>query len=133
MNYKRDWPGRELFVLQRKIGSDLLASPLGERFIRKYKCACAVFALVALTITTLDLLNLRLVEAATKFIRERDQRVAYPSEHLSAIVVPVEAAKSVLKPALRVTPVSATAPKMTAAGRRRCNHWHRSRARKRGC
>ena len=133
--HKRACRGRELIVLRRKIGADLLASPLGERYIRKYKCACAVCALVALTITTLDLLNVRLVEAVTKFIRVRDQRATYPSDQLSAIAAPVEAAKSVLKPALKVTPVSVTGPKITVAGRRRCNHQHRhwSRARDHGC
>ena len=115
-------------MLGRKIGADLLASPLA-----KYKCACAVCAVVALTIATLDLLNVRLVEAATKFIRERDQRASYPSNQLSAVAAPVEAAKSVLKPVLKVTQVSETGSKITVARPRRCSHRHRSRAQSHGC
>jgi hypothetical protein len=117
-------------VLRRKIGADLLASPLGERYIRKYKCACVVCALVALTITTLDLLNVRLVEAATKLIRERDQHATHPSGE--SVPAPIEAVKFVLKPALKVTPISVNGPKIAAAGRRRCNHQHRHRSRARG-
>jgi hypothetical protein len=122
-----------LIVLQRKIGADLLASPLGD--FRKYKCACVVCALLALTITTLDLLNVRLVEAATKFISEYDQRAISPSDQLSATALPVEAAKSVQKPALKVTQLSETGSKITVAGRKPCGHRrrHSSRAQRRGC
>jgi len=42
--------------------------------------------------TTLDLLNVRLVEAATKFIRESHQRVAYLPDQLSAIATAPSAA-----------------------------------------
>lgn len=120
-------------MLRRKIGADILASPLGG--FRKFKCACAVCALVALTITTLDLLNVRLVEAATKFISEYDQRATSPSDQLSATAVPVEVAKAVQKPALKVTQLSETGSEITVAGRKRCSHRHRhsSRARSRGC
>jgi hypothetical protein len=122
-------------VLRRRTGADPIASPLDEKRFSKCKFACAVCALVALTITTLDLLNVRLVEAASKFVRERDQHSTYPSDQLSAIAAPVEAAKPVLKPTLKVTQVSVTPLKISVARSKRCNqrHRHSSRAQGHGC
>lgn len=121
-------------MLRRSISADLLAPSLGEKVFRNFTRACVVFAMVALTITTLDLLNVRLVEAATKFIRESHQRVAYLPDQLSAIATApsaasVEVAQSALKPAIKVTPLPIIGSKIKVEGRRICNHRHRHRHR----
>ena len=109
-------------MLRRSISDDLLAPSLGEKCFRNFRRACVAFAMVALTVTTLDLLNVQLVEAAAKFIRESHLGVVYLPHQVSTTATappaaPVEAAQSALKPALKVTPLPITGSKIKVGTR----------------
>jgi spore germination cell wall hydrolase CwlJ-like protein len=61
-------------VLRRSI--DVETQPFAKTFSRKAKRACAVFAVVAVTLSAFDLMNVSLINAATRFLRESQQRAA---------------------------------------------------------
>jgi hypothetical protein len=63
-----------LFVLRRKIHFGRPEPPFAERFFCRSKPACFALAILALTISTLDLMNISLVKEAGAFLHELQQR-----------------------------------------------------------
>jgi hypothetical protein len=63
-----------LFVLRRNIHFGPPEPPFAERFFCRPKRACFALAVLALTISTLDLMNISLVKEAGAFLHELQQR-----------------------------------------------------------
>ena len=63
-------------MLTRSIDIDPFDLTIKEKFLRGAKRICSVFAIAALTLGTLDLMNIRSVEDAAKFLHADRQRIA---------------------------------------------------------
>ena len=64
-------------MLKRSIDLDRDDSTIGEKFFRGAKRASVVFAVSALTVSALDLANIRTAESAAEFIHDSRSRLAY--------------------------------------------------------
>src|SRR5947209_1828586 len=63
-------------VLTRAIDDGLFGETIEEKIFRNAKRICVIFAVGAVTLSALDIANIRTVENAAALIRESDFRVA---------------------------------------------------------
>ena len=73
-------------MLKRNIDFDAFEPTLEEKIFRTAKRVCVVFAVSAVTLSALDLANIRTVENAAAFIHENRSRVSELPEQIRSAI-----------------------------------------------
>jgi hypothetical protein len=83
-----------------------------EKIIRAAKRLCAIFAVAALTVSVLDLMNIRSVEAAAEFLHNNRDKISnlYGSADLDSIAASIVVAIPRSEPAIRSKTVVRSSP-----------------------
>jgi hypothetical protein len=80
----RAGPLREFFVISRSIDLDPFAETIEEKIFRNAKRLCIIFAVGAVTLSALDLVNIHTIGNATALVRDNNLDIASLPEHIRA-------------------------------------------------